>query len=110
MAAPTSPLSELIIEKIAYMITLGGTIWGILLAIFDYNKRKIAEAKENSVGAEAILLLKKEITLLKEAQVKGEINNEHVERIIERLETDYDMLMKRFFEFFRPSNNQINPP
>lgn len=46
--------NEVIIKVVTFCFAFGATVIAVLLGFKDYNKRKIAEAKEKSCGQEAI--------------------------------------------------------
>jgi hypothetical protein len=74
---------------------------------FEKTKRTEIEAKENSLGKEALLMLRSEIVLLRNEIVelqkaKGE-NNLRVERleaIIKQMEMTYEFIEKRMLNMF----------
>lgn len=95
-------VTSLLIKQFVFIITYFGSLVAIVAALRDYNKRRIEECREKSVGAEAIVILRREIDELKKRQEKGELNEENVKTIITRLERDYDALTRRLLDFFRP--------
>ena len=95
-------ITSYLLDKISYLVTFFGTLLAVIVALRDYHKRKIEEVKEKSVGAEALRVLRIEIDVLKEQTKHMHENDEHLKKVISRLEEDYNSLMNRFFEFFKP--------
>jgi uncharacterized membrane protein len=96
-------LWTMIIDSLFKLLTIATAMWAIVLIAKDINRRKAEEAKEKSVGAEALKLIKQEIQEMREDISNGKVNEESFKRVVDRLQQDYDFLMKRFFDYFKPT-------
>lgn len=53
--------TEQIIDLVKYLFTITSVVLGVVVMFMNYNKRKIEEAKENSVGRAQVEEMKKRI-------------------------------------------------
>lgn len=102
------PLDELIISAAKWLVAVGMGVYGFIEAVRLYNKRKEEEAKQKSVGEEALKkvnekidLQEKRITKLESDERESKYKEESLTNIIKKLEDDYTGLMKRLLDSWK---------
>jgi DNA-binding NtrC family response regulator len=66
----------------------------------ERTKRAEIEAKENSLGKEALIMLRAEIVDLQKAKNESTIKIDKIETIIQRMEITYDFIQRRMMSMF----------
>lgn len=98
MPGQDSSLQTLILDRIYQLVAFTITIVGAFYGWKEHNKRMIGEAKEKSVGETAITELGKRVAELEKLQRQGAVNQEQLNKLLHRLEEDYDFLRERLFD------------
>lgn len=97
-------MEKLIIDAIQLLLIIYGGYFTLVKAV-DYittqhTKRREIEAKENSLGHEALLLLKSEISDLKKAKGEDDLKIKRIEQTIDSLEFIYKMIEQKMLSMF----------
>jgi hypothetical protein len=104
-----------IIADMQFLIVFGGSLFALYKAALAWRsegtkqrrieeeektKRTEIEAKENSLGKEALIMLRAEILELQKAKGENNIKIERIEGIIKQMEMTYEFIERRMLSMF----------
>ena len=102
-------MDKLIIDSITLLLAVAGSLTALYKVILDLAKEKTKrieiEAKENSLGREAVVLLKDEISKLKETGGKNELKLQSLDSAIHTLQFICNMIEGRMLQMFPERKN-----
>lgn len=90
---------------ITFFISVAAVYKGVIEIAKEKTKRVQIQAKENSLGAEALIMLREEIIELKKAKGEDNIRIEKIESIIKQMEITCEFIERRMLNMF-PSQNK----
>lgn len=108
-------LDTTIIGAIEFLLAFFGTLTAIYVAYTNTQKEKTnrkkieeeeqtkraeIEAKENSLGKEALIMLRAEILDLQKAKNESKIKIDMIEAIIQKMELTYEFIERRMLSMF----------
>lgn len=113
-------LDNLIIDAIKFLIAFALSWLAIYKVIMDVAREKTKqtkieeeektnraqiEAKENSLGKEALVMLRAEILELQKAKNESNIKIDKIELIIQKMELTYEFIERRMLSMFPDKNH-----
>lgn len=85
---------------LAFLLTLAAVYKVVIELSKEKTKRRQIEAQENSLGKEALLMLKSEISELQKAKGENIERVERIERVIRQMEITCEFIEKRMLSMF----------
>lgn len=89
---------------LGFLVLLGAAYKLIIELSREKTKRIEIQAKETSMGKEALILLRNEIAELQKAKGEDKIWRESIERIIKQMELTCDFIERRMLNMFPEKN------
>lgn len=88
-------------ELVKWVSAVGGVSTTVIVWLNNRHKAKVKKIEEESVGKAAILVLERELTVVKSELKELRSMQDKDKEAIERLEDHYSVLIERIFDIYK---------